>query len=104
MKIEWGFERLISLEALIDSCNGYLVKDRCIFGAEVFVIGNSPKRECISMVVNEPPPPPTKCSFTWKFDNFLPTISTRYSSKTFTFGDREWYLHSLLTITIILHS
>ncbi|KAH6778726.1 hypothetical protein C2S52_009963 [Perilla frutescens var. hirtella] len=37
MKPKWGFTKLISKKFLTDPCNGYIVEDTCVFGAEVFV-------------------------------------------------------------------
>ncbi|AET01188.2 BTB/POZ and MATH domain protein [Medicago truncatula] len=102
MKSEWGFDQLISLEVLFDPCNGYLVEDSCVFGAEVLVIGHSAKSESLSMAVNtlpvKPPigppvEPPTYGSLTWRLQNLLTwAASDVVISKTFTVGDREWNL------------
>ncbi|GAY34876.1 hypothetical protein CUMW_013770 [Citrus unshiu] len=34
VKLEWGFDQFIPLEAFNDASNGYLVDDTCVFGAE----------------------------------------------------------------------
>ncbi|CAL5329411.1 unnamed protein product [Camellia sinensis] len=34
-KIEWGFDKLISLHILNDASNGYLFEDCCVFGADL---------------------------------------------------------------------
>jgi hypothetical protein len=50
MKTEWGFDQLLSLETFNDASKGYLVKDCCVFGAEIFVIKPTRKWELHSMV------------------------------------------------------
>ncbi|EYU25585.1 hypothetical protein MIMGU_mgv1a017793mg [Erythranthe guttata] len=37
-KSEWGISKLISRKVLSDPSNGYIIDDRCVFGAEVFVV------------------------------------------------------------------
>ena len=50
VKLEWGFDKFIPLEAFNDASNGYFVDDTCVFGAEVFVKErNIIKGECLSM-------------------------------------------------------
>lgn len=87
MKKEWGFDQMIELEALLDSCNGYNVKDTCVFGAEVFVISHSGKWESLSLI-KEPP----KASFTWKLEDFSTLDKDYYLSDPFTVGERDWKL------------
>ncbi|EYU41007.1 hypothetical protein MIMGU_mgv1a018766mg, partial [Erythranthe guttata] len=43
VKSEWGFPNFISKKIMSDPSNGYLFRDSCVFGAEVFVI----KREAV---------------------------------------------------------
>jgi hypothetical protein len=74
------------LKDLKDKCNGYLVKDSCVFGAEVFVIGHSGKWENLTMVKDPP-----RASLTWKLENFSKLDKTSYLSKSITVGGREWY-------------
>lgn len=54
MKKEWGFQELISMEAFGNPCNGYLVDDCCVFGAEICVIDRTCKLESVSMVKETP--------------------------------------------------
>ncbi|GAU50046.1 hypothetical protein TSUD_142790 [Trifolium subterraneum] len=84
MKTEWGFEQLISLEILLDKCNGYLVEDSCVFGAEVVVIGHSGKWESLS-IVKDPP----QASLKWKLENFSKLVNNYYLSKSFHVGERD---------------
>ncbi|CAA2983127.1 probable inactive serine threonine- kinase fnkC [Olea europaea subsp. europaea] len=46
---EWGFSNFIAWETLIDPTNGYIVDDKCLFGAEVFVIKSKGIGECLSL-------------------------------------------------------
>ena len=86
MKTEWGFDQFLPLKTFEDSSKGYLVKDCCVFGAEVFVIKPSGKREVLSMLKK-----PANGFSTWKIQYFskLDKNSTLY--KTFTAGGRSWY-------------
>ncbi|KAL3833979.1 hypothetical protein ACJIZ3_008715 [Penstemon smallii] len=47
LNLKWGF--CISKSSLIDPCNGYLVNDDCVFGAEVFIIKSQGVVECLSV-------------------------------------------------------
>ncbi|KAK2405822.1 TRAF family protein [Trifolium repens] len=87
MKTEWGFEQLISLEALFDSSQGYLVKDSCVFGAEVFVIGHSGKWESLSLVKDPP-----HASITLKLEKFSTLDNIFYTSNSINVGERDWRL------------
>ncbi|XP_012845590.1 PREDICTED: probable inactive serine/threonine-protein kinase fnkC [Erythranthe guttata] len=49
IKSEWGFAKFISRDFLLDSSNGYLVNDNCVFGAEVFVLTREAIVECVSL-------------------------------------------------------
>ncbi|KAL8094433.1 hypothetical protein AgCh_036099 [Apium graveolens] len=52
VKYEWGFSKFISLEALEEPTNGFLVDDTCFFGVEVF-LSEGPRLgqidECLSI-------------------------------------------------------
>ncbi|XP_031262923.1 ubiquitin carboxyl-terminal hydrolase 12-like, partial [Pistacia vera] len=48
MKTECGFSKFLDLETFLNPSNGYLIKDTCVFGAEVFVIKNTFKGEFLS--------------------------------------------------------
>lgn len=61
MKTEWGFDQLLPLSTFNNPCNGYLVDDTCAFGAEVLVVSNATKRECLSMIKD-----PTNKTYTWR--------------------------------------
>ncbi|XP_045789205.1 uncharacterized protein LOC123884202 [Trifolium pratense] len=86
LKTEWGFDQLISLKDLKVKSNGYLVKDSCVFGAEVFVIGHSGNWETLSMVKDPP-----FATLTWKLEKFSTLDKTSYySTKSITVGERDW--------------
>lgn len=85
MKTEWGFDQLLSLEKFNDASNGYLVKDCCVFGAEIFVIQPTGKWELLSMVKK-----PANGSLKWKIENFSKLDKSSYLSKAFTAGGRSW--------------
>ncbi|XP_011012207.1 PREDICTED: uncharacterized protein LOC105116508 [Populus euphratica] len=79
MTTEWGFDQLLSHETLNDASNGYLVKDCCVFGAEIFVIEPTGKWELLSMVKK-----PANGSLTWKIEDFSKLDKSSYLSKAFT--------------------
>ncbi|XWS77294.1 hypothetical protein CRYUN_Cryun01aG0248900 [Craigia yunnanensis] len=86
MKTECGFAKLIPLKTLKDRRNyGFLPKDSCVFGAEVFVIKQSGKYECLSLVKQ-----PDRVTFTWKLEKFSTIDETTHFSKAFTVGGRKW--------------
>ncbi|EYU24577.1 hypothetical protein MIMGU_mgv1a026447mg, partial [Erythranthe guttata] len=40
-RAKWGFRKLISERMLRDASNGYIVDDKCVFGAQVSVVGSA---------------------------------------------------------------
>ena len=60
IKTRCGIAQFLSLDELKDPCNGYLMDDCCIFGAELFVIKYSGKGECLSVIKD-----PADGTFTW---------------------------------------
>ncbi|KAK9006681.1 hypothetical protein V6N11_019015 [Hibiscus sabdariffa] len=87
MKKEWGFSQLLSQETFKNGDNGYLVEDRCIFGAELFIIEPTPKLGQLSMIKN-----PSEGTITWKIENFSSLHQKFYSSPVKSVGDTKWYL------------
>lgn len=88
MVTEWGFDKFLSLEALMNDSNGYIKGDSCVFGAEVFVIKHyAMKSPSISEETNTD-------SFTWKIDKFSSLKDKKYTSNTFVIGGYAWY-HAL---------
>ncbi|XP_022874183.1 probable inactive serine/threonine-protein kinase fnkC [Olea europaea var. sylvestris] len=71
---EWGFSNFIAWETLIDPTNGYIVDDKCLFGAEVFVIKitDSCKRE-------------------FKLSKFS-ELKNEWYTEEFITGDHKWKL------------
>lgn len=87
-KTEWGFAKLLPLEAFKNSSNGYLVDDCCEFGAEVFVYRRNSEWESLAMVKE-----PSDGAFSYKMENFSAKDQPFYYSKVFTVGERNWYVH-----------
>ncbi|RVW31322.1 Ubiquitin carboxyl-terminal hydrolase 12 [Vitis vinifera] len=87
MKTQCGFPQFLSLDVLNDPCNGYLMEDSCIFGAEVFVIKYSGKGECLSMIKE-----PVDGTFTWVIENFSTLKEKVMYSDVFTVEDFKWHV------------
>lgn len=87
-KTEWGFAKLLPLEAFKNSSNGYLVDDCCEFGAEVFVYRRNSEWESLAMVKE-----PSDGAFSYKMENFSAKDQPFYYSEVFTVGERNWYVH-----------
>lgn len=86
MKTRWGIPKFIDLKTFNDQSNGYLVNGTCTFGAEVFVVKNTFKGECLS-AIDEPIP----CMHTFKINSFSSMTLERYDSDLFVGGDYKWY-------------
>lgn len=84
-KTEWGFDQLVSLDTFNDTSNGFLVNDYCVFGAEIFVIRHTCRKDSASMVKN----PANYNTYTWKIDK-LSGSEESYQSEIFTIGGRKW--------------
>ncbi|KAF4355813.1 hypothetical protein G4B88_024983 [Cannabis sativa] len=87
MRTEWGIPKYIELETFNDGSNGYLVNESCTFGAEVFVVKNTFKGECLSMIVD-----PIETIHTWKFDAISTKNQEWYESDPFVGGAYKWYI------------
>lgn len=83
MKSKYGVAKFIDLKTFSDPLNGYLINDACVFGAEVFVVKNTFKGECLSMMHD----PPTYYH-TWKVSNFSSLLDEFYESESF--GCYKW--------------
>lgn len=68
-----------------DPSKGYLIDDTCVFGAEVFVVKNTHKGDCLSMLHG-----PVTVSHSWKF-KFSQSIE-KHESESFFGGDYKWYI------------
>lgn len=101
-KSEWGFAKLITLEAFKNSSNGYLVDDCCEFGAEVFVYSRNSEWESLAMVKE-----PSDGTFRYEMENFSAKTQSSYDSKAFTVGERNWYAlvpsFALLSASMLLY-
>ncbi|XP_060210323.1 ubiquitin C-terminal hydrolase 13-like [Lycium barbarum] len=81
MKTEWGFSKLLPLSVFNDPTNGYLVGDKCVFGAEVFVIKYSGAGKLL--------PQPKNLAdhvYTWNISNFS-RLTSSVPAASFTLGD-----------------
>ncbi|XP_021653845.2 uncharacterized protein LOC110645110 [Hevea brasiliensis] len=87
-KTEWGFDKLVSLNAFNDASNGYLVDDCCIFGAEIFVMERTSKGECVSIVKELA----NSYTYTWKIQKFSNCNQAGYTSPVFVIGGYKWSL------------
>ncbi|KAL3641564.1 hypothetical protein CASFOL_012379 [Castilleja foliolosa] len=84
LKQEWGFKKFISKKDLTNPSNGFIVDDKCVFGAEVFVNKNT---ECLSLksVDNY------QYKQEFKITNFS-KLKEKWNSEEFTFGDHQWLI------------
>jgi speckle-type POZ protein len=84
-----GFDKLMPLEEFTDDCNGYVVDDTCVFGAEVFVCKERTKgkRERLLRIDNA-----VMYKQVWKVENFSKLDAPYYESEPFNAGDQKWYL------------
>ncbi|KAL5859072.1 hypothetical protein ACOSQ4_000368 [Xanthoceras sorbifolium] len=71
LKKTWGIAKFLDIETFSNPQNGYLLDDTCVFGAEVFVIKNSFKRELLSMMKK-----PSTYFKTWKITKFSSNMTT----------------------------
>ncbi|KAK1591646.1 hypothetical protein Q3G72_010983 [Acer saccharum] len=90
LKLEWGIDQFLPLNAFDDASNGYLVEDTCVFGVEVFVIKEriTGKGECLSLIKD-----PLSIKHVWKIENFSESdsyyIRECFESKAFVSGDQK---------------
>ncbi|XAR67431.1 Ubiquitinyl hydrolase 1 [Bertholletia excelsa] len=85
LKTEWGFDKLLPLNALNDESKRYVLDDCCVFGAEVFVTNYSGKGEHLSMI-------PACKTYTWTIDNFSTRNEEEILSDDFCVGGHKWKL------------
>lgn len=65
----------------------------CVFGAEAFVITDSRKWECLSMLKKS-----ANGIYIYKMENFSALANSFYNSKAFKVGERNWYALSILLL------
>ncbi|KAJ0935365.1 putative ubiquitinyl hydrolase 1 [Helianthus annuus] len=88
-KTTWGFDKLISLESFMAGKSGYLFKDSCVFGAEVFVVPEFTQLDrCLTMTK----PPTTMNTYTWKINTFSSVTEDVLYSDVFKVGKVKWKL------------
>ncbi|EYU23199.1 hypothetical protein MIMGU_mgv1a020637mg, partial [Erythranthe guttata] len=84
MKSEWGFSKFISKKVMSEPSNGYLVDDKCVFGAEVFVVNTNALTGCLSLKKTVTP-----YKRDWKIRNFS-KLGDVWKSETFKAGGKKW--------------
>ncbi|KAJ4721570.1 Ubiquitin carboxyl-terminal hydrolase 12 [Melia azedarach] len=86
-KLQWGFDQFFHLKQFNDTCNGYLVDDTCVIGAEVFVTKetSSGKGQCFSMITDG-----RSFKHVWKIENFSKVKEKSYDSEVFEAGGQKW--------------
>ncbi|KAG5514267.1 hypothetical protein RHGRI_035615 [Rhododendron griersonianum] len=85
MKTEWGIADFIDLDEFSDPSNGFLINDTCVFGVDIFVLKQTSKGECLSLLDE-----PATGKHTWKIKSFSNLTLDRYESEAFTVGDHKW--------------
>ncbi|XP_034225906.1 uncharacterized protein LOC117635646 [Prunus dulcis] len=85
--LEMGFDRVIPLKAFADASNGYLIDDKCVFGAEVFVCKErrAGKAECLSGINSA-----STNKYVWKIEKFSKSKTECLESQPFNAGGQTW--------------
>ncbi|KAL0456516.1 UNVERIFIED_CONTAM: hypothetical protein Slati_0990800 [Sesamum latifolium] len=81
---EWGFPKFISKVSLKKPSNGYVMNDKCVFGAEVFVTKSERTIECLSLLCGRRPHVRK-----WEIPNFS-KLGLVWTSEEFIAGDHKW--------------
>ncbi|KAL8195261.1 hypothetical protein R6Q57_025664 [Mikania cordata] len=85
----WGFDKLISTESFMESKNGYLFNDSCVFGVEIFAVPQFTRLDrCLLMTK----PLPTMNAFTWTINKFSDLTDEVVYSDIFKVGKVKWKL------------
>ncbi|KAL8264646.1 hypothetical protein R6Q59_022776 [Mikania micrantha] len=88
-KTSWGFDKLLSLESFMESKNGYLFDDSCVFGVEIFAVPEFTRLDrCLLMTK----PLPTMNTFTWTIKKFSDLTDEVVYSDIFKVGKVKWKL------------
>ncbi|XWS64110.1 hypothetical protein CRYUN_Cryun06bG0158800 [Craigia yunnanensis] len=100
---EWGLSQLVSLNCFRNDSNGYLIKDSCVFGVEVFVLESRGKRVCFRTLYEQ-----SKKVYIWNVEKFSALKETGHFSEPFPVGDYIWKFHlhrkgRCLSIYLCLH-
>ncbi|KAK3220057.1 hypothetical protein Dsin_014027 [Dipteronia sinensis] len=83
MNLSVGIAEFINLETFSNPKNGYLLDDTCALGVEVFVVTNTLKKQCLSMIHKR-----ITYFHSWKVTNFSTLLKESYMSETF--GCYKW--------------
>ncbi|KAL5757698.1 hypothetical protein ACOSP7_020309 [Xanthoceras sorbifolium] len=75
MNTIFGISKFIDLNTFSSPANGYLFDDTCVFGVEVFVVKNTSKERCLSMMEY-----PATYYHTWKVNDFSSLINEKYKN------------------------
>ncbi|KAH0656095.1 hypothetical protein KY285_030977 [Solanum tuberosum] len=86
IKTLWGLPKFLSHKTFKYPSNGYLVDDKCVFGAEIFIIHRQAIGECLSMVKSN-----DLFKRQWKICNFS-KLRKDWLSEEFTVGGYNWKL------------
>lgn len=85
IKSIWGLAKFISHNTFKEASNGYLVDDKCVVGAEIFVVQRQAIGECLSMVKSN-----DLFKREWNICNFS-KLDENWLSEEFTVGGYKWY-------------
>uniref|UniRef100_M0ZJ52 Nucleic acid binding protein n=1 Tax=Solanum tuberosum TaxID=4113 RepID=M0ZJ52_SOLTU len=86
IKSIWGLAKFISHNTFKEASNGYLVDDKCVLGAEIFIVQRQAIGECLSMVKST-----DSFKREWKICNFS-KLGENWVSEEFTVGGYKWKL------------
>ncbi|KAH0653446.1 hypothetical protein KY289_031124 [Solanum tuberosum] len=86
IKSIWGLAKFISHNTFKEASNGYLVDDKCVLGAEIFIVQRQAIGECLSMVKST-----DSFNREWKICNFS-KLGENWVSEEFTVGGYKWKL------------
>ncbi|KAK1575113.1 hypothetical protein Q3G72_002731 [Acer saccharum] len=83
MNTSFDIAKFIDLETFFDPVKGYLFNDTCVFGVEVFLVKNTPKKQRLSMIHK-----PVTYFHSWKVTDFSTLRRESYVSDIF--GCYRW--------------
>ncbi|KAK4714101.1 hypothetical protein R3W88_020008 [Solanum pinnatisectum] len=86
VKSLWGLAKFLSHNTFKEASNGYLVEDKCVLGAEIFVVQRQAIGECLSLVKST-----DLFKQEWKICNFS-KLGEDWLSEEFTVGGYKWKL------------
>ncbi|GAB4838990.1 hypothetical protein Ancab_028520 [Ancistrocladus abbreviatus] len=84
----WGMSKALPQAVFHASCNGFLVRDQCTFGTEVFIIyATTPTIAEVSSIHSS-----STCIYTWRIEKFS-ELPDDECSPEFTIKDHTWKLN-----------